>query len=210
MDPSSHRYFILNKPCNMVSQFVSSHEVRLLGSVAFDFPPQTHAIGRLDSHSEGLLILTTNKRVTRLLFQGSVPHTRTYLVQVKNAVSPQNLSRLQNGVSIRVKTGIYYTTPPCEVRLIGDPESIYPFASDPKEHHPHTWLLISLKEGKYHQLRKMVAAIHHPCKRLIRTAIEDLELNDLPPGAVREIASGDFFRKLKIDVQASGPDPLIF
>jgi len=72
---------------NMVSQFVSSHPVKLLGDLEFNFPEETHAIGRLDQNSEGLLLLTTNKKVTRLLFQGLVPHTRTYLVQVKNTVS---------------------------------------------------------------------------------------------------------------------------
>ena len=72
-----HRYFILNKPFNMVSQFVSTDEVPLLTAIDFNFPEGTHAIGRLDAHSEGLLILTTNKKVTRLLFQGEVPHKRT-------------------------------------------------------------------------------------------------------------------------------------
>ncbi len=55
------RYFILNKPYDMVSQFVSTHEVPLLGDVLFDFPEGTHAIGRLDKNSEGMLLLTTNK-----------------------------------------------------------------------------------------------------------------------------------------------------
>jgi 23S rRNA pseudouridine2457 synthase len=64
----------------MVSQFVSTHEVRLLGDLDFHFPEGTHAVGRLDNLSEGLLILTTNKKVTRLLFQGEQPHKRTYLV----------------------------------------------------------------------------------------------------------------------------------
>ena len=61
----------------MVSQFVSTDEVRLLGDLDFEFPEGTHAIGRLDSASEGLLILTTDKRVTRLLFSGEKPHKRT-------------------------------------------------------------------------------------------------------------------------------------
>ncbi|HEX5025052.1 MAG TPA: pseudouridine synthase, partial [Agriterribacter sp.] len=59
-----HRYFIINKPVDMVSQFVSSHAVGLLGDLEYDFPDGIHAIGRLDNHSEGLLILTTNKKVT--------------------------------------------------------------------------------------------------------------------------------------------------
>lgn len=69
-----HRYFLVNKPLNMVSQFVSSHDVRLLGDLNFNFPEGTHAIGRLDQNSEGLLLLTTNKKITKLLFQGTVPH----------------------------------------------------------------------------------------------------------------------------------------
>jgi len=68
MELCPHRYFIIHKPRNMVSQFVSSHDVRLLGDLDFDFPEGTHAIGRLDKDSEGLLLLTTNKRITRLLF----------------------------------------------------------------------------------------------------------------------------------------------
>ena len=86
---NAHRYFLVNKPYHMVSQFVSSHDVRLLGDLNFDFPDGTHAIGRLDQHSEGLLLLTTNKKITKLLFQGIKPHTRTYLVQVKNKVSKE-------------------------------------------------------------------------------------------------------------------------
>ena len=95
-----HRYFLLHKPINMVSQFVSSHKVRLLGSINFDFPEGTHAIGRLDKDSEGLLLLTTNSKVTKLLFQGKQPHTRTYLVQVINKVNEEIISKIANGISI--------------------------------------------------------------------------------------------------------------
>ena len=80
MSDTSKRYFIINKPYNMVSQFISSHNVPLLGSLNFSFPEGTHAIGRLDSTSEGLLILTTDKTVTRKLFLAQQPHSRSYLV----------------------------------------------------------------------------------------------------------------------------------
>ena len=76
MTEAAHRYFIIHKPFDMVSQFVSPDDVNLLGDLDFNFPEGTHAIGRLDNHSEGLLILTTNKKVTRLLFQGLLPHKR--------------------------------------------------------------------------------------------------------------------------------------
>jgi 23S rRNA pseudouridine2457 synthase len=183
----------------MVSQFVSSHQVQLLGDLDFSFPEGTHAIGRLDNHSEGLLILTTNKKVTNLLFQGKVPHKRTYLVKVKYEVSQENLQLLRTGISIPVKNGKYYTTASCEAEIIPRPENLFKSEYETTEYIPHTWLKITLTEGKFHQVRKMVSAIHHRCVRLIRHSIEDLELTDLPVGGVREIDEKVFFQQLKID-----------
>jgi 23S rRNA pseudouridine2457 synthase len=194
-----HRYFLLNKPYNMVSQFVSTHEVGLLGDLDFNFPEGTHAIGRLDNHSEGLLLLTTNKKVTRLLFLGDTPHKRTYLVQINNILSDANLNLLQTGIPIRIKGGTNYITPPCTVSIVENPEALYKTATTLKQYGPHTWLLITITEGKYHQVRKMMGAIHHRCKRLIRISIEDLFLGDLESGAVREMEETDFFNQLKIN-----------
>lgn len=183
----------------MVSQFISSDKVNLLGNIDFDFPEGTHAIGRLDNNSEGLLLLTTNKKVTRLLFLGEKKHKRTYLVQINNNLSPENLLRLQLGVTIRIKGNEAYTTPACDVLLIEKPESLYQYNTNtPKEYGPHSWLLITLTEGKYHQVRKMIAAVRHRCKRLIRVSIEDLRLEDLEPGAVLELNEALFFKKLNI------------
>jgi 23S rRNA pseudouridine2457 synthase len=199
MSTSPHRYFIIHKPPNMVSQFVSSHEVALLGQLDYDFPEGTHAIGRLDNHSEGLLILTTNKRVTRLLFQGDKPHGRTYLVQVKHAVSEETLKQLRSGVPIQVTGGALYTTAPCEVFIEPNPEQYISTASEVVQHLAHTWLRITLTEGKFHQVRKMVKAVRHPCRRLIRISIEDLGLDGLERGGVREIGEDEFFGRLRID-----------
>ncbi len=198
MGLSLHRYFILNKPYKMVSQFVSPHDVNLLKDVPYNFPEGIHAIGRLDNHSEGLLILTTNKKVTKLLFESKIPHKRTYLVQVRDIVTPEKLHRLQNGVTIRVKGGGYYTTTACEVSIVDKPVNLYKRENEFKEGLAHTWLLITLTEGKFHQVRKMVDAVSHRCKRLIRVSIEDLQLNDLQPGEIKEIEEKDFFEKLHI------------
>jgi 23S rRNA pseudouridine2457 synthase len=194
-----HRYFIINKPYKMVSQFKSSHRVGLLCDLDFNFPEGTHAVGRLDNHSEGLLILTTNKRVTRLLFESEVPHARVYLVQVKHVVSPQTLELLRTGVSIRVKGGGDYITAPCEADVVDNPHDYFKDDRQPKEYAPSTWLLLKLTEGKYHQVRKMVAAVGHQCKRLIRVSIEDVLLGDLQPGGVREMDEKLFFEQLRID-----------
>ncbi len=195
---TGHRYFILNKPYNMVSQFVSSHKVNLLGNINFIFPEGTHAIGRLDSNSEGLLILTTNKKVTKLLFESEVKHTRTYLVQVEKIVTQETLQHLKDGVTIRVKGGGDYVTTPCLVQLVDKPENLFEGGYKTSIYKTYSWLLITLTEGKFRQVRKMVAAVRHPCKRLIRVAIEDLQLGDLRPGCVQEIDEEEFFKKLQI------------
>ncbi len=198
MHDAHHRYFILNKPYNMVSQFVSTHQVPLLGDLAFEFPPGTHAIGRLDSHTEGLLLLTTNKKITRLLFEGKTPHKRTYLVQVNNELSEKNLQLLRNGLLIKTGPHENYLTTPCEAAIVADPEKLYPFSSPVIVYPPYTWVSITLTEGKYHQVRKMLGAVRHRCKRLIRVAIENITLNDLSPGSVRELEEQDFFSLLDL------------
>jgi 23S rRNA pseudouridine2457 synthase len=198
MQDIAHRYFIINKPYNMVSQFVSTHQVSLLGDLDYNFPEGTHAIGRLDNNSEGLLILTTNKKVTRLLFLGDTPHKRTYLVQINNLLSTENLRLLQTGVTIKVKGGEAYITPSCDVKIVDNPETFYNTATMLPLFGPHTWLLITLTEGKYHQVRKMIGAVHHRVKRLIRVSIEDLLLGNLKSGEVRELEETKFFEQLKI------------
>lgn len=177
----------------MVSQFVSPDKVRLLGNMDFNFPEGTHAIGRLDKESEGLLILTTDKKITRLMFLGKEPHERQYLVMVQNIVSPETLHLLQAGIPIRDKGGIQYLSAPRNVQIITTPTSLCTQATDVREQYPHTWLLITLTEGKFHQVRKMVLAAKHRCLRLIRISIAQITLSGLNPGEVKEIQEKQFY-----------------
>ena len=183
----------------MVSQFVSTHTVPLLGNLPFNFPEGTHAIGRLDKDSEGLLLLTTDKRVTRLLFLAKIPHLRSYLVMVQNEVTPQTLLQLKEGIQIKIKNGETYIAKPGAIEIIKNPNELYPFASDKREVYAHTWLLITLTEGKYRQVRKMVLAARHRCLRLIRLSISNIQLNDLNPGEVKEIDEPHFYSLLGIE-----------
>ncbi|RPD49180.1 pseudouridine synthase [Paracnuella aquatica] len=201
MEAHGHRYFVLNKPAGMVSQFSSPHNVGLLGDLRYNFPEGIHAIGRLDKDSEGLLLLTTNKKITRLLFNGPVAHRRTYLVQVRNKMSDETVQRLRTGVHIPTDAGGMYRTPPCDVAIVDPPADLFPSPFPVSDYIQHTWVEISLTEGKYRQVRKMVSAVRHRCMRLIRTSIEDLQLGDLQPGAVREIGEVDFFTLLKLEPQ---------
>ena len=192
------RYFLLNKPMNMVSQFVSTHKVQLLSNIDFNFPDGTHAIGRLDQMSEGLLLLTTNKKVTKLLFQGIRPHVRTYLVQVKNKVSQDTLKKLRSGVKISASNATTYTTAPCNVNLIEPPVNLWNNGIILHENQQSDWLRIELTEGKFHQVRKMVATMHHRCIRLVRWSIEDLTVESVAPGEVQELSEAYFFKALNL------------
>lgn len=183
----------------MVSQFVSVEKVRLLGDLDFAFPPDTYVAGRLDSLSEGLLLLSTNKRIIQLLFKGEKPHKRTYLVRVTNVMTPEKVQQLRQGVTIRVRSKGDYKTAPCEAALLDTAPDVLPHQLEQNPYIPHSWLQVSLYEGKYHQVRNMMRAVGHECRRLIRTSIEDLHLEDLAPGCVREIEEEEFFRLLRID-----------
>ena len=183
----------------MVSQFVSNDHVRLLGDLNYHFPEGTHAIGRLDNNSEGLLILSTNKKLTRLLFQGPVQHKRKYLVQVNYNFTEESLQQLQSGILFKIKGGIYYRSLPCEALIADKPRNLFSIGLPLHEKQPSTWVYITLTEGKYHQVRKMVGALRHRCLRLIRISIDGLELGNLQPGEVMEIEEDELFSKLRIE-----------
>lgn len=187
------RYFVLNKPSNMVSQFASSHQVPLLGNIDFPFPEGTHAVGRLDKDSEGLLLLTTDKKITRLIFSGKKPHTRAYLIMVQNEMTNETFNHLKEGVKIKIQNGEEYLARPDTLKRVHNPVSLYPWAADPREIYPHTWLLITLTEGKYRQVRKMALAVRHRCLRLIRLKIENITIDGLPPGSIKEMEKNEFY-----------------
>lgn len=176
---------------------MSPHAGPLLGDLPFSFPEGTHAIGRLDKPSEGLLLLTTDKRITKLLFGSAVPHRRTYHVQVKGVVTEASLEQLRTGVSIRITGDTWYSTPACEVDIVSAPLFPSPLVYD----YPvkSTWLCLTITQGKFRQVRKMVAAVRHPCMRLLRTSIENMQLDGLPAGEVMEVSEADFFGKLKLE-----------
>lgn len=193
-----HRYFILNKPRGIISQFVSSHKVGLLGDIGYSFPAGTHALGRLDKDSEGLLLLTTDKRATHLLFTVGRPHLRTYLVMVQNEMSQATFNLLRAGITIKIKNGENYIATPANILQIDKPANHYSYAGDNREAYPHAWLLITLTEGKHRQVRKMVLAARHRCLRLIRLSIGNFYLHDLKPGEVHELSEEEFYHLLDI------------
>jgi 23S rRNA pseudouridine2457 synthase len=183
----------------MVSQFISSHPVRLLGELPFNFPEGIHAIGRLDNLSEGLLLLTTNSKVTKLLFEGKMKHKRTYQVMVLHIVNEETVNKLKTGVTFKARGGDMYTTLPCEVAIIDEPKYIFPSPYTKSPYQQYSWLQITLNEGKYRQIRKMVDTVGHRCVRLIRISIEDATIDGIQAGEVKELDEKTFFELLKIE-----------
>ncbi len=180
----------------MISQFVSPYVQRKLGELDFDFPEGTNAVGRLDDDSEGLLILTTDKSLTKRLLHPDRKHKRNYIVQVEKKIGEEALNKMRNGLEIIVKQRGKYITQPCEVNVIEKPKDLAERAHAFREDLPQSWLEFILMEGKNRQIRKMCAAVRHDCKRLIRTKIENLELGDMKPGEVREIGQKELFELL--------------
>jgi len=94
-----------------------------------------------------------------------------------------------------------YMTGPCKVTVVEDAGKLFEMGERLTAYPPFTWILMTITEGKYHQVRKMIAALRHRCKRLIRVSIEGLELGDMKPGAVKEILEEELFKLLKINSQ---------
>lgn len=191
------KYFIIYKPYKVLTQFTAEDGHIGLGSI-YDLPKDVYAVGRLDLDSEGLLILTNDKRLNAALLTPENAHERTYWVEVEGQPSEESLRALRDGLEINVK-GLYQTLP-CKAKIISPPN--LPERNPPVnvEKHPiRTWLEISLIEGKNRQVRKMTAKIGHPTLRLIRVGIEDLSLFPLTPGGITQISQKAIYRKLNLD-----------
>ncbi len=190
------RYFMLNKPYGMVSQFKSSYQQPLLSDLDFIFPDGTNAVGRLDADSEGLLLLSNDTSLTKRLLHPDKKHKRDYLVYVEREVSAEALAQLNARMDLLIKRRGTYSISPSLVELSSEPEHLADLGYTP--YFSHTWLKFTLTEGKYRQIRKMCAAVNHRCRRLIRTGIENLELGDLAPGKIKELEQKELFELLQL------------
>lgn len=183
----------------MVSQFVSPYKQNKLSDLNYIFPEGTNAVGRLDYESEGLLILTTDKTLTKRLFDPQKKHKRNYTVQVNKIMGEEGLQQLNTGVDILIKgQNRTYTTEACIVKIINKPNYLPERENTLRENLPNTWLEFVLTEGKNRQIRKMCKAVKHKCKRLIRTKIENLELGNLKSGEVKELDEAQIIKLLNL------------
>jgi 23S rRNA pseudouridine2457 synthase len=186
-----HHYYIVYKPYQVLSQF-SPQEARATLKDFFPVPPDVYPIGRLDFDSEGLLILTNDRQMNHRLLNPTFAHEREYWVQVEGAISPAALHRLETGVSISVD-GKPYATRPATVRLIA-PDPQVPERDPPIRYRsqiPTSWISLTLTEGRNRQVRKMTAQTGFPTLRLIRFRIQQITIEGMQPGEMREIRKED-------------------
>lgn len=186
-----HRHFTLNKPYGYLSQFKYElkRKKKLLGEL-YDFPVGTMAIGRLDEDSEGLLLLTTNGKVSEKICSKSVE--KEYFVQVDGLINEQAILKLQNGVEIGFE-GQKYMTKPCKCYKVDEVPEFGIRAKKIRDdrHGPTSWVSICVSEGKFRQVRKMTSAAGFPTLRLVRVRIGNVFLNDLKAGQVIEVSDFD-------------------
>ncbi len=176
------RLIAFNKPYGVLSQFTdAATRATLADHIAV---PGVYPAGRLDRDSEGLLLLTDDGRLQARIADPRFKWAKTYLVQVEGVPEADQLARLRGGVVLNDGP-----TLPAEAEAIAPP-ALWP--RDPpvrfRKSVPDSWISLTIREGRNRQVRRMTAAVGLPTLRLVRWRIGDWTLEDLAPGAWREVA----------------------
>ena len=175
------RVLLFNKPYGVICQFSRDG----LHPTLADYIPvkDFYPAGRLDTDSEGLLLLTDDGKLQHRITDPKHKLSKTYWVQVEGVPDENALQILRVGVSLN--DGI---TLPAEVCLMDEPAALW--QRDPpvrfRQNIPTRWLKLVIREGRNRQVRRMTAAAGLPTLRLIRYAIGDWTLDQLGPGEWRE------------------------
>jgi 23S rRNA pseudouridine2457 synthase len=177
------RIILFNKPYGVLTQFTSAERRPTLKDY---IPlPGVYAAGRLDTDSEGLLVLTDDGRLQQRISDPRFKQPKTYWAQVEGIPDAKALKDLADGPDLGD-----FRAQACCVMCIPEPACLW--QRDPpirtRKQIPTTWLEIQLTEGKNRQVRRMTAKVGFPTLRLIRWAIGPWTLAGLPPGAWVEVA----------------------
>ena len=180
-DLGMSRTILFNKPHGVLSQFTDGQARATLSD--FIDVPKVYAAGRLDRDSEGLLVLTDDGKLQAKIAHPKYKAEKTYMVQVEGEPDASALAALRGGVVL--KDG---RTRPAKVDAVAQPAWLWP--RDPpvrvRKTVPDSWLKVAITEGRNRQVRRMCAAVGHPCLRLIRVQIGAWTLDGIDPGTWRD------------------------
>lgn len=164
----------LNKPFGTICQF-SPHETR--ASLAdWVSAPNVYPAGRLDSDSEGLLLLTDDGALQARIAEPRHKLVKRYWAQVEGAPTENDLKTLARGVDLGD-----YVTQPCRAEFVEPGDALW--ARTPpirfRAAIPTTWIELAITEGKNRQVRRMTAAVGFPTLRLVRVGVGALDIFSL-------------------------------
>ena len=174
------RILLFNKPFGVICQFSRDG---LHPTLADYIPlPEFYPAGRLDTDSEGLLVLTDDGQLQHRITDPKHKLPKTYWVQVEGVPDQTALEKLRCGIRLPD-----FTTQPAGVRLMDEPPNLWPRNPPIRERKaiPVSWLELTIREGKNRQVRRMTAAVGLPTLRLIRYRIGEWTLEGLEQGKWR-------------------------
>ncbi len=184
------RYFLFYKPYQVLTQFSAEGEKKTLSHYFKNIPRDIYPVGRLDFDSEGLLLLTNDKKLTQQLLEPRYKHRRTYYAQVEGIADINAIKNLEEGVTINVD-GELYKTLKAEAAILTEepalPERFPPIRF--RKNIPTTWCALTLQEGKNRQVRKMTAAVGLPTLRLVRYSIGNVTIDGMESGEIKEVSA---------------------
>lgn len=173
-------YLALNKPRACVTTMFDPEGRPKVVDLLKGIRERVYPVGRLDYHSEGLLLLTNDGDFANLLMKASSGVPKTYWVKVSGPPAEAGLEKLRRGIRLEGRP-----TAPAKIRLLRAA--------------PNPWYEVILIEGRQNQIRRMFAKIGHRVEKLKRVKIGFLELGDLPAGQFRALTPQEVerFRRLK-------------
>ncbi|MEP6148417.1 MAG: pseudouridine synthase, partial [Nisaea sp.] len=148
--------------------------------------PRVVTVGRLDFDTEGLLLLTNDGALSRLLELPSTAWLRKYRVRVYGSITEKSIALLKSGPTV---DGIKYGAVTVERDIEGK---------------ANTWLTLGIREGKNREIRKLMEHVGLKVNRLIRVSYGPFQLGDLPEGEVLEVRQATLKEQLGIREEKTG------
>lgn len=191
---------LFNKPFGVICQFSRDGDKPTLAD--FIRVPEVYPAGRLDTDSEGLLLLTDDGPLQHRISDPRAKLPKSYWVQVEGIPTPAALAALAKGVDLGD-----FVTRPATARSISEPAGLWP-RNPPIRFRaaiPTAWLELTITEGKNRQVRRMTAKVGFPTLRLVRHRIGPYSLEELPPGEWREAQVAAELARGRSPLKASPP-----